>query len=183
MFEQVFGREVPKISAQIKIATTNLFFYFRSYVLTRLQWVVKQCTHDAILQRSSNLTYLYLQCLNVQELSPFVQPYLNNFWIYHRVYRVPSFLSSRPNWDSLAPSPAGECVPPSFGSRGGGTHSLAGPSQFRRRDRHSGTLGIYVLCGIYCTQKDDIEKQLHGWRSREYEQVREGHTHTENHKK
>jgi hypothetical protein len=31
--------------------------------------------------------------------------------------------SSRPNWDSPNPSPAGECVPP-FGS--GGTHSLAG---------------------------------------------------------
>ncbi len=45
-----------------------------------------------------------------------------------------------------APSPAGECCPhPSLAPRGGGTHSLAGRgggSQFGRRDRHSGTLGI-----------------------------------------
>ncbi len=38
------------------------------------------------------------------------------------------FFSSRPNWDSPTPLPAGVCAPPPFGSRGGGggTHSLAG---------------------------------------------------------
>ncbi len=68
----------------------------------------------------TNLTDLYLQCLNVQKLSPHVQPYLNNFWVYHRVYRVPSFLSSRPNWDSLTPHLQASEFPPSFGSGGGG---------------------------------------------------------------
>jgi hypothetical protein len=32
----------------------------------------------------------------------------------HRVDRVLSFLSSRQNWDSPTPSPAGECPPPSL---------------------------------------------------------------------
>jgi hypothetical protein len=36
---------------------------------------------------------------------------------------VLGFFSSRPNWDSPTPSPAGECVLPSFGSARG-THSL-----------------------------------------------------------
>jgi hypothetical protein len=44
----------------------------------------------------------------------------------HIVDRVLSFLSSRPNWDPLAPSLAGECVPPPFGWGGGGGHTLAG---------------------------------------------------------
>jgi hypothetical protein len=39
----------------------------------------------------------------------------------HRVARVLSFFSSRRNFDSLTPSPVGECVcpPPPFGSGGG----------------------------------------------------------------
>jgi hypothetical protein len=43
--------------------------------------------------------------------------------VHHRADRVLSFFSSRPNWDTPIPSPAGECVPPFFGS-GGRTHSL-----------------------------------------------------------
>ena len=59
-----------------------------------------------------------------------------------------SLFSSRWNWDSPNPSPAGECAPP-FGSRGG-AYSLArggmgGP------DSNEGTLcsvySRYVLCG------------------------------------
>jgi hypothetical protein len=42
----------------------------------------------------------------------------------HRVDRVLSFFSSRRNWDSPIPSPAGEC-PPSFGSGWGGGGTLA----------------------------------------------------------
>jgi hypothetical protein len=64
--------------------------------------------------------------------------------IYHRVDRVPSFLSSRPSWDSRTPSHACE------GVGGRGAHSLAGEGwgggQFQQGDRHCGTLGIYVLC-------------------------------------
>ncbi len=63
----------------------------------------------------------------------------------HRVDRVLGFFSSRLNWDSPTPSPAGECVPPPYGSREG-THLLAekgkkgwGGSQFGQRDRHCGT--------------------------------------------
>ncbi len=71
-------------------------------------------------------------------------------WI-HRVDRVLSFLSSRPNWDSPTPSHAGECVPPSLVPGGGGEGTLAsrrgsGRSQFQRGDIHCGTLVIYVLC-------------------------------------
>ncbi len=43
--------------------------------------------------------------------------------VYHRVGRVLSFFSSRRNWDSPNPSPAGKCAPP-FGTGGWGT--LAG---------------------------------------------------------
>ncbi len=35
----------------------------------------------------------------------------------HRVDRVLSFFSSRRNWDSPTPSPAGECAPPPLGKR------------------------------------------------------------------
>jgi hypothetical protein len=70
-----------------------------------------------------------------------------------RVDRVLGFLSSRPNWDSPTPSPAGKCVPPSFGSGGleytlaCGRRSGGGGSQFRRGYTCTvhGTLGIYVL--------------------------------------
>ncbi len=67
-----------------------------------------------------------------------------------------SFFSSRRNWDSPNPSPAGECAPPLW-FRGGGTHSLARErvenSQFRRGDIHCGTLHIYVLYCISLTIK------------------------------
>ncbi len=63
----------------------------------------------------------------------------------HRVDRVLGFLSSRLNWDLLAPSPAGKCAP-RFGSGGGHTGLREKGSQFRRGDRHCGTLGIFVLC-------------------------------------
>ncbi len=52
----------------------------------------------------------------------------------HRVDRVLDFFSSRPNWDF----PGGYTL---ACGRGGG-----GGSQFRRGDRHCGTLGLYVLC-------------------------------------
>jgi hypothetical protein len=42
----------------------------------------------------------------------------------HRVGRVLSFFSSRRNWDSPNPSPAGECAPPPP-VLAGGAHSLA----------------------------------------------------------
>jgi hypothetical protein len=60
----------------------------------------------------------------------------------HKVDRVLGFFSSRPNWESPTPSPAGECGPPLwFG--GGGTLACErgdGGSQFRRGDGHCGTL-------------------------------------------
>ncbi len=62
----------------------------------------------------------------------------------HRVDRVLSFFSSRRNWDSPNPSPAGECAPHPLIQ--GGAHPLAGEglgeSQFQREDIHCGTLCI-----------------------------------------
>jgi hypothetical protein len=43
----------------------------------------------------------------------------------HRIGRVLSFFSSRPNWASPNPSPAGEFAPPPPPVLGGGAHSLA----------------------------------------------------------
>jgi hypothetical protein len=44
----------------------------------------------------------------------------------HRVDRVLRVLSSRWNWVSPTPSPACECVLPSYGWGGGGSHPLGG---------------------------------------------------------
>jgi hypothetical protein len=46
--------------------------------------------------------------------------FLTTLISHHRVDRVLGFFYSRPNWDSRTPSPAGECVPPSFSSGGEG---------------------------------------------------------------
>ncbi len=63
----------------------------------------------------------------------------------HRVNRMLGFFSSRPNWDSPTPSPAGECVLSPLVQ--GGKHRLReGGSHLRRGYRHCGTLGIYVIC-------------------------------------
>jgi hypothetical protein len=69
----------------------------------------------------------------------------------HRVGRVPSFFSSRRNWDSPNPSPAGECAPPP-GS--GGRDTLAGergvgrvPIPTRGHTLWYSFYCIYVFCG------------------------------------
>jgi hypothetical protein len=59
--------------------------------------------------------------------------------------------SIRPNWD---PSPAGECISPCFGSGGRGTLACGrggGESQFRRGDRHCGTLGTGIYVCTLCS--------------------------------
>ncbi len=68
------------------------------------------------------------------------------------VDRVLGFLSSRPNRDSPTPSPAGECVLPSFGS-GGGIHTHCGrggwgvPIPTREQTLwYSRYLPIHALC-------------------------------------
>jgi hypothetical protein len=69
---------------------------------------------------------------------------------------VLSCFSSRRNWDSPNPSPAGECAPPPP-VLGGGAHWLAreglGESQFRRGDIHCGIYTYFVVCEIII---DDI---------------------------
>ncbi len=69
-------------------------------------------------------------------------------WKEHRV----SFFSSRRNWDSPNPSPAGECAPRPLGSGGRGT--LAGergvgrvPIPTRGHRLWYSLYIIYVLCG------------------------------------
>ncbi len=69
--------------------------------------------------------------LDAQAVAPSPATWLAGAGLYHRVgthHRVGrglGFFSSRRNWDSPNPSPAGECVPPPFGSGGGAAHSLA----------------------------------------------------------
>jgi hypothetical protein len=61
----------------------------------------------------------------------------------HRLDRVPGFLSSRLNWLPPPSHPQASFVPFLWW---GGRHTRSGRggggNQFRRRDRHSGTLGI-----------------------------------------
>ncbi len=59
----------------------------------------------------------------------------------HRVDTMLGFFFSHPNWDSPTHSPPCECEPPPPPAGEG-----SGMSQFRRGDKHCGTLGIYVLC-------------------------------------
>ncbi len=63
----------------------------------------------------------------------------------HRVYKVPRFLSSRPNWGSPPlPHRLGSVAPPPFGSRGE-THSLAGEREGGpSSDEGTETLVFYV---------------------------------------
>jgi hypothetical protein len=71
----------------------------------------------------------------------------------HSLGRVPSFFSSRRNWNS----PECASVPPPPPVLGGGAHSLAREglreSQFRRGDIHCGTLYIFVLCVVVTEAK------------------------------
>jgi hypothetical protein len=61
----------------------------------------------------------------------------------HRVDRVPGFLSSRTNWLPLPPHPP-VSVAPALDSKRGHTRlrERGRWSQFERRDKHSGTLGV-----------------------------------------
>jgi hypothetical protein len=92
-----------------------------------------------------------VQCTDVSQRR--LCTFCKNWWktLPHRVGRVLSFFSSRQNWDSPNPLPAGESAPPPLIPRGG-AHSLArkgvGESQFRRGDIHCGTLYMYVLCAL-----------------------------------
>ncbi len=82
-----------------------------------------------------------------------------------------SFFSSRRNWDSPNPSPAGECVPPSFGSGGRGTLDGGRERGWESPNSDAGTYTVVLFIEMYFLT------------SRIYEQVIEGHTHTENYKK
>jgi hypothetical protein len=76
-----------------------------------------------IFEESSTYFRDLSSCKIVSNFCAFLQDNVAGFLgqcASHRVDRVLSFFSSRPNWDSPNPSPAGECVPP-FGS--GGTPS------------------------------------------------------------
>jgi hypothetical protein len=84
---------------------------------------------------------------------------------------VLSFFSSRWNWNSHNPSPAGECAPPPV--LGGGAHSLArkglGESQFRRGDIHCGTpvrtlwlKGSFAMADYICQRVVPLQRSWLG---------------------
>jgi hypothetical protein len=80
--------------------------------------------------------------------------------LQHRVGRELSFFSSRRNWDSPNPSPAGEYAPPPW-FRGEGHTSWresGWKSQFQRADMHCGALYIYVLCALQDKKKQKINE-------------------------
>jgi hypothetical protein len=68
----------------------------------------------------------------------------NLYFGNRRVDRVIGFLlSSRPNWDSPAPSPAGECVPPLL-VRGGGETLAGGRGGVPNSDEGTDTVVLLV---------------------------------------
>jgi hypothetical protein len=77
--------------------------------------------------------------------------------IAYRVDWVQRFYSSRRNWDSSSPSPAGECVPHLW-FRGWDTLACGrgGGGQFRWRDRHCCTLGNEGICVLWGLHQWDI---------------------------
>jgi len=81
-------------------------------------------------------------------------------YLLHRVYRVPGFLSSRPNWVLHPLTCKGELLLPRLSSKGE-THSLAGEggggTKFRRRDKHSGTLCQLQSLNGYHVQISEIQ--------------------------
>jgi hypothetical protein len=108
------------------------------------------------LSQSRQSARLFLQS---SELGPATTRWLERGWggpnsdegTDHRLYRVLSFISSRPNWYPLTPSPAGECIPPPLVP--GGTHSLAGGGGGGNSDEVTVTVVIYmyfVVSSIEC---------------------------------
>jgi hypothetical protein len=80
----------------------------------------------------------------------------------HRVYTVPGFLCSRPNWVPR-PLTCKQVLPPPFCSRGdtlaGGERG--GGSQFGRGDRHSGTLVIVSIIPLYGSSQQGFILSFH----------------------
>ncbi len=70
------------------------------------------------------------------------------YFVYHRVDRVLGFFLQSSESGFPHPLTSRRVRPPPFWFGGEGKHSQGGEggSQFRRGDRHCGTLGIYVLC-------------------------------------
>jgi hypothetical protein len=85
----------------------------------------------------------------------------------HRAGRVLSFFSSRRNWDSPNPSPAGERAPP-YLVRGGGAHSLTREWESPNSDEGTYTVVLYVLCAVLPTfmyRKKALTKKSFCWSS------------------
>jgi hypothetical protein len=93
-----------------------------------------------------------IQCKNLQTVMKSLSIVFNS--LRHRVDRVLSFFSNRPNWDPPTHSSPGECVPaPLWFREGEGTHSLAGeggggPNSDEGADTGTLSTRIYVLCSL-----------------------------------
>ena len=120
----------PRIQIRIRIHTklswnrNNAFFKAVTSTVTNLCfWRAKEEIEALVAENKAlkeELAEMRSQEKRRKLLSPASdKPKLNIkgiifcFGTYHRVGRVLSFFSSRRNWDSLNPSPAGECAPPS----------------------------------------------------------------------
>ncbi len=124
-----------------KYAFPSLFFLALDAVLPLFSFTVLaiQATtkrpHSGLLIRAMSFAWF---SLTVQCAYALVSHRSTSFGVSvtHRVDWVLNFFSSRPIWDSLTPSPAGEWVSPSFGWGGGG-----GGLHTRLRERGWGTGG------------------------------------------
>ncbi len=70
-------------------------------------------------------------------------------YLEHRAGRVLSFFSSRRNWDSPNPSPAGECAPLPLVPGGG--HTLWRERGWESPNSDEGTYAYIVVCVYFAT--------------------------------
>ncbi len=154
----------------------------RSLHITRIEyWGHKSGTHKNKLQLplSRLITVSCLLCANDNNYTELMHAKMKlvyrrwnldersgNNWTLerpiHRVDRVLSFFSCRPNWDSPTPSPASECAPPMV--PGGGAQSLVreeieGPNSDEGIDTVVLYICIYVHCGLIHTLSMTVSRR------------------------
>jgi hypothetical protein len=154
----------PVRAGEYKVTNSSIILVLSNMYFIQTQAKVRTCTkfsHKFYTQCPGVVHYTVMSTYSALHRQKFV------FIVgKHWVGRVLRFFSSRRNWDSPNPSPAGECDP--LPVLGGGARSLAreglGESQFLRGYIHCGTLYTYTYTYF-------MVERLHGKPSRAIKQL------------